>query len=67
MADRRETQNELTRCECGGQQRNRPTLSPWEFEGKCESCGRGVTISWAHHAPAPVFVPDGTAKQGELF
>lgn len=67
MADRRESQGAEQRCECGGVQRITPTFSPWEFNYRCEGCGRAGTISWAHSAPAPVFVPDGTAKQGELF
>lgn len=49
--------------------RLRPTFSPWEFEGKCETpgCGNGVTVSWAHSSPAPVFGKDGEPRQGGLF
>lgn len=63
----RGTQLEVERCDCNGLMRFRPTLSPWEFEGKCESCSSAVTRSWAHAGPAPVFVKDGEPRQGGLF
>ena len=64
----RPTQRAVERCEsCGGRMVMRPTLSPWEFEGKCAQCGGGVTKSWAHASPAPVFVTEGDGRQGSLF
>lgn len=67
MAERRETQGAEQRCECGGTQGITPTFSPWEFNYKCDRCERAGTISWAHSGPAPVFVPKGSGRQGELF
>lgn len=67
----RETQREIVKCERCEElaMRLRPTFSPWEFEGKCETpgCGNGVTVSWAHSSPAPMFVKDGEPRQGGLF
>lgn len=51
-------QHETTRCMCGGVLRYRQTASPWEFEGRCETCVCDVLISWAHVHQPPVFVAD---------
>lgn len=59
-------QHEVTRCECGGEQRHAPTLSPWEFHSTCQTCHHDGTVSWAHAAPPPVFVPAATLSQGAL-
>lgn len=57
-------QRETAPCDCGGTLALKRTLSPWEFHGKCETCRQRITISWAHHAPPPMFVQGET--QGVL-
>lgn len=50
------TQDDAFQCECGQHAVVTPTSSPWEFDVAC-ACGRALSLSWAHHKPAPIFAP----------
>jgi len=51
------------RCECGAVLGYVPTVSPWEFDWRCERGHRG-TVSWAHASPPPAY---GGPVQPDLF
>lgn len=50
-------QHQTARCDCGTIcEVSRREASAWEFDWQCR-CGRVGTISWAHSAPPPDFIP----------